>query len=104
MKWPGTSVCNREPSRGSRRCSENARYWQRGNQHSLITLGPQLWRQLIGYMPGENDRAFGLVDKQPALFNDRYRRARHAFADLQRPFNFANIVDDGFVQSNIIDQ
>ena len=86
------------------RASKHPRHRQRRHQHALVALGAQLRRQFVGDVPGEDDGAVGLILEHPAFFDDGDQRARHAFADLQRALDLADIVDDRRVESDVIDQ
>ena len=81
-----------------------ARHRQRRDQLAAETLGAQLGRELVGDVPGEDDGAVGLVREHPALLDHRDRGAGHAFADLQRALDLADIVDDRLVEPDIVDQ
>src|SRR5262249_49596262 len=55
-------------------------------------------------MPGKYDGAVRLIGEQPALLDDRDGGSRHAFADLERARDLADIVDDRLVEAEIVDE
>ena len=58
----------------------------------------------MGDMPREDDGTFRLVREHAAFLHDRNQRPRHALSNFQRTFNFTDIVDDGFVEADVIDE
>src|SRR4051812_20007995 len=72
--------------------SQLARNRQGRYQLAAVALGAQLRRQLIRDVPGEDDGAIRLVGEQTALLDHRDRRPGHAFADLERARDLADIV------------
>jgi len=78
--------------------------YQRRDHFAAEALGLELGRQFVGDVPGEDDRAIGLVGEQPALLDHRDQGPRHAFADLQGPVDLADIVDDRLVEPYIVHQ
>src|SRR5262245_13663434 len=108
--WPETSLCfrpviNREICTPAlSRPSELVRDRQRGEELAAVARGAQRGRELVGDMPGKDDGAVGLIGKQAAFLDHRNRRPRHALADLERARDLADVVDDGLVEAEIVDQ
>src|SRR5262249_2980921 len=80
------------------------RHRQRRHELPAEALLPELGRELFRNMPGEDDGAVGLVGEQPRFVHDRNERAGHVHADLQRARDLADIIDDGLVEPDIVDE
>src|SRR5262249_59932085 len=84
--------------------SKLARNRQRRQELAAIALRAQLGRKLVGDVPGEDDRAIGLVGEQPTFLDHGNGRPRHALADLERARDLADVVDDRLVEAEIVDE
>src|SRR5437899_1370093 len=83
---------------------QGARNRQGRHQHALIALGAELRGELVSDVPGEDDGALRLIHEHPVLLHHRNERAGHALADFQRAFDLADVIDDGFVEADIVEQ
>src|SRR3954447_26891874 len=84
--------------------SQFARNRQGRYQLAAVALGAQLRRQLVRDVPGEDDDAIRLVGEEAALLDHRDRRPGHAFADLERARDLADIIDNPLVEPEIVDE
>src|SRR3954471_2336708 len=97
-------VCELVSPTGPAPPSQFARYRQGRYQLPAVALGAQLRRQLIRDVPGEDDGGVRLVGEQAALLDHRDRCPGHAFADLERARNLADIVNNPLVEPDIVDE
>src|SRR5215470_12814399 len=98
---PSTQYKGLPPLASSSKLARN-RQWRQ--ELAAIALRAQLGRELLGDVPGKDDRALRLVGEQPTFLDHRNGRPRHALADLERARDLADVVDDRLVEAEIIDE
>src|SRR6516225_1790981 len=98
---PSTQYKGLPPLASSSKLARN-RQWRQ--ELTAIALRAQLGRELVGDVPGEDDRAIGLVGEQPTFLDHGNGRPRHALADLERARDLADVVDDRLVEAEIVDE
>src|ERR1700733_49300 len=76
----------------------------RYDDRALIAPSPYFWRQLVGDVPGEDNRALGLIGKHAVFLDNRDERPGHTLAELERAPDLAHIINDCLVESDIIHQ
>src|SRR6516225_9106286 len=100
----GIAAVGLVPATFTQRLQKLARNRQWRQELTAIALRAQLGRELVGDVPGEDDRAIGLVGEQPTFLDHGDGRPRHALADLERARDLADVVDDRLVEAEIVDE
>src|SRR5436305_976550 len=84
--------------------ADDVRLRERNDEVAAEALRFELRHQLVGDMPGKEQRVVGILVEETRLVDDRNDRSGNVLADLERALDLDDAVEQSVVETDVIDQ